>query len=52
LKEDLSIPPFIRTSKNNENFIISIMDLCLKTNIKERATIYEISNILDNSYNR
>lgn len=51
-KDDLSIPPFIRKSKPNENFMISMMDLCLKTDIKERATIYEISNILDNSYNK
>ena len=47
MKEDLSLPPFIRMRKTNEKFVISAMDMCLKTNINERASITDLKYLLE-----
>ena len=47
LKEDLSLPPYVRNSHSNEEFIIDIMDLCFKTDIKKRADIDELVSLFN-----
>lgn len=47
MKEDLSLPPFIRMSKTNERFVISTMDMCLKTDTNERAGISDLKYLLE-----
>jgi hypothetical protein len=42
LKEDLSLPPFVRNYHFNEEFIIGIMDMCFKTNVNDRASVSDL----------
>lgn len=47
LTEDLSLPPFVRNSHSNEEFIIGIMDMCFKTNIKNRASMSDLLSLFN-----
>jgi serine/threonine protein kinase len=46
LKIDLSLPSFVRHSRTNEEFVICIMDMCFKTNVKERASMGDLTELL------
>ena len=46
LKEDLSLPTFVRHSRTNEDFVICIMDMCFKTKAKERASLGDLTALL------
>ena len=47
LKEDLSLPPFVRKSHSNEEFIIGIMDMCFKTDTKNRASMSDLLSLFN-----
>jgi len=47
LKEDLSLPPFVRKYHSNEEFIIGIMDMCFKTDIKNRAGMSDLISLFN-----
>jgi serine/threonine protein kinase len=47
LKEDLSLPPYVRNSHSNEEFIIGIMYMCFKTDIKKRAGVDELISLFN-----
>ena len=47
LKEDLSLPSFVRNYHSNEEFIIGIMDMCFKTNIKNRASMSDLLSLFN-----
>ena len=46
-KEDLTLPLFIRKNDVNCKFVISIMDMCLKSNVDERASIQDLKYLLE-----
>lgn len=47
LKEDLSLPSFVRKYHSNEEFIIGLMDMCFKTDIKNRAGMSDLLSLFN-----